>query len=232
MAPILSFLISSVSKKKEPRCVCLSEAKASHSHKVWTEVSSSVPHSLQVGLLLSPITYKCLLKVLCPVRRPITTLDCVLFKDNNRALVARLGPEIYSRACLCVLQEPRHYNKCWFSFQRFVFLLMFCLETPRKGSGPTKLRTEPSLASLSTISFPRRLRNIALDTISIYETPCNTAVNLNATLWWIFVATQLLFMVSTSKKIYHFSITNSMIWGMLLILNSNESAIYFCRNIR
>jgi hypothetical protein len=30
----------------------------------------------------------CLLKVLCPVRRPITTRDCVLLKDNNRALVA------------------------------------------------------------------------------------------------------------------------------------------------
>ena len=31
----------------------------------------------------------------------------VLLKDNNRALVARLGPEINSRACLCVLQGPR-----------------------------------------------------------------------------------------------------------------------------
>jgi len=29
MAPILSFLISSGSKKKEPRYICLSEAKAS-----------------------------------------------------------------------------------------------------------------------------------------------------------------------------------------------------------
>jgi len=86
MAPILSFLISSGSKKKEPRCVCLSEAKASHSHKMWTEVSSSIPHFLQAGLLLSPIIYKCLLKVLCTVRRPITTLDCVLLKDNNWAL--------------------------------------------------------------------------------------------------------------------------------------------------
>jgi hypothetical protein len=79
---------------KEHRYVCLSEAEASHSHKLWTEVSLSVPHFLQVGLLLSPITYKCLLKVLCPVSRPITTLDCVLLKDNNRALVARSGPEI------------------------------------------------------------------------------------------------------------------------------------------
>jgi len=51
MAPILSFLISSGSEEKEPR---LNETKASHSHKMWTEVSFSVPHFLQVGLLLSP----------------------------------------------------------------------------------------------------------------------------------------------------------------------------------
>jgi hypothetical protein len=56
---------------------------------------------LQVGLLLSPIIYKCLLKVLCPLSRPITTLDCVLLKDNNRALLARSGPQINSRACVC-----------------------------------------------------------------------------------------------------------------------------------
>ena len=55
MTPIFSFLISSGSKKKEPKCVYLSEAKTSHSHKIWTEVSSSVPHFLQVGLLINPI---------------------------------------------------------------------------------------------------------------------------------------------------------------------------------
>jgi len=83
MTPILSFLISSGSKKKEARYVFLGEAKASHSHKMWTEVSSSVPHFLQVGLLLNPIINKCLLEVLCPVSRPITTLDCVLLKDKK-----------------------------------------------------------------------------------------------------------------------------------------------------
>jgi hypothetical protein len=133
--------------------VCLIEAKASHSHKIWTEVSSSVTHFLQLGLLLNPITYKCLLKVLRPVGGPKTTLDCVLLKDNNRALVARLGPEISSWACLCVLQGPCHNTKCWLSIQHFIFL-MFCLETPRKGSGPTNLRTEPSLVSLLAMSFP------------------------------------------------------------------------------
>jgi len=132
MAPILSFLIFSGSKRKEHRCVCLSEAKASHSHKMWTKVSSSVPHFLQMGLLLSPIIYKCLLKVLCPVSRPITILDCVLLKDNNRTLVARSGPEINSRACLCVLQGPCHNTRYCFSIQHFIFILIFCLETPQE----------------------------------------------------------------------------------------------------
>jgi len=138
MASVFSFLISSGSKKKEPRYECLREAKASHSHKMWTEVSSSVPRFLQVGLLFNPIIYRCLLKVLCPVSRPITTLDCVLLKDSNQAPVDRLWPEINSWACLCALQGSRHNARCCFSIQRFIFLLIFCLETPKKGSGPTK----------------------------------------------------------------------------------------------
>jgi len=112
----------------------LSGARASHAHKISTEVPSSVPHFLQMGLSLSHITCKCRLRVLCPVRRPMTILGCVLLEDNNRALVAKLGPEINSRACLCVLQGPHNITKCWFSIQRFIFLLMFCLESPKKGS--------------------------------------------------------------------------------------------------
>jgi hypothetical protein len=57
-------------------------------------------------------------------------------KDNNRALVATSGPEINSLACLCVLQGPRHNTRCCFSIQLFIFLIIFCLETPKKGSGP------------------------------------------------------------------------------------------------
>jgi hypothetical protein len=41
MAPRLILLISSGSKKKEPRYTCLSEAKASHLQRTWAEVSSS-----------------------------------------------------------------------------------------------------------------------------------------------------------------------------------------------
>jgi len=137
MDPVPRFIISSGSKKKEPRCACLSEAKASYAHKMRTEVSSSVLHFVQMGLLLNPITYKCLLRLLCPVRRPITTLDCVLLKDSNQVFVARLWTEINSRACLCVLQGPRHGTQCWLSIQGFIFLLMFCLETPTECSVKT-----------------------------------------------------------------------------------------------
>jgi len=84
-APALSFLISSGSTKKEPRYAFLTEAKASHSHKMWTEVSSSVPHFLQVELLLSPIIYKCLLKALCPVRRLYKTCEVFFLLADSTA---------------------------------------------------------------------------------------------------------------------------------------------------
>jgi len=79
-------------------------------HKTSTEVSSSIPHFLQIGLLRRPITYKCRLRVLCPVRKPITTLDCVLLNDNNRAPVAKLSPEINSPACLVCCRSTPHYQ--------------------------------------------------------------------------------------------------------------------------
>ena len=114
MAPILNFLISSRSKKKEPRYVCLSEANSSHPHSMWTEVSFSVPHFLQVGLLLSPIIYKCLLRVLCPVSRPIITLDCVLLKDNNRSLAATLGSNQFSSLSLYNTRTMPQYQMLFF----------------------------------------------------------------------------------------------------------------------
>jgi hypothetical protein len=84
MAPRLTLLMSSGSNKKEPRYTCLSEAKASHSQRMWAEVSSSAPHLLHNGLSDSPIRWRCLLRVLCPVRRPVTALDWVLLKDIVR----------------------------------------------------------------------------------------------------------------------------------------------------
>jgi len=56
MAPTFSFLISSVSKKNEPRYECLSEARTSHAHRTLTEVSSLVSNFLQMGLLPRPMS--------------------------------------------------------------------------------------------------------------------------------------------------------------------------------
>jgi len=143
----------------------------SHSHKMWTEVSSSVPHFLQVGLLHNPVIYRYLLRVLCPVRRPATTLDCVLSKDSNPVFVARLGPQINFRACLCVLQGPRHITKCWLPTQRWILTLIFCLETPTGGSGPTNFWIKPALASIRQFHFV-----IPDDTtVQVHLQPCSAA---------------------------------------------------------
>jgi hypothetical protein len=79
----LDLIISFDSKKKESKEVRPSEATASHSHKTWAEVFSSTLHLLHKGLLISSIMYRCFLKVLCPERRPVTTLDFVLLKDSS-----------------------------------------------------------------------------------------------------------------------------------------------------
>ena len=105
MAPVINFLISSGSKRKEPRCVCLSKAKTSHSHKMWNEVFSSVLHFLQVGLLLSPIVYKWLLKALFPVSRPVTTLDCILSKDKSLVFAAAFLTHLLNPAAILRCQK-------------------------------------------------------------------------------------------------------------------------------
>ena len=108
--PKLILLMSSGSKKKEPRYVCLSEAKASHSQRVWAEFSSSATHLLHNGLSDSPIRWRCFLRVLCAVRRPVIALDCVLLKDWNLALAPRQGPKINSQACLWVQSQTANYS--------------------------------------------------------------------------------------------------------------------------
>jgi hypothetical protein len=86
MAPKLIPLMSSGSKKKEPRYTHLSEANGSYSQRMCSDVSSSAPHILHSGLPDSPIRWRCLLRVLCPVRRPVAALDFVLLKDKNSGL--------------------------------------------------------------------------------------------------------------------------------------------------
>ena len=155
MAPKLIRLMSSDSKKKEPRYTCLCAAKGSHSQRMWAEVSSSAPHFLHSGLSDSPIRWWCLLRVLCPLRRPVTALGCVLLKDRNLALAPRQGPEISSWACLWV--SPRPHTQCWLTNQCLMPLRISCVEAPKASSGPTNFRAGPSLARSSAISFPGTL---------------------------------------------------------------------------
>jgi hypothetical protein len=110
--------MSSGSKKKEAKYARLHETKASHSQRMWAEVSSSAPHLLHSGRSDSPIKWRCLLRVLCPVRRPITALDCILLKDRSLALAPRQGPEISSWACLWVSPRPRPVHRLLLSVIR------------------------------------------------------------------------------------------------------------------
>jgi hypothetical protein len=118
MAPRLIFLILSGSRK-EPKYACVSEARASHRQRMWAEVLSSTPHFLHSGLFVNLIKW-CLCRVLCLVRSPVTTLDCILLKDKSLILVPRNGLEINSRACLWVLPRFCQRLQYWFPNQRLI----------------------------------------------------------------------------------------------------------------
>jgi hypothetical protein len=125
-----------------------------HTYRMWAEVSSSAPHFLHSGLSINPIKWRCLHRLLCPVRSPVTTLDCSLLKDKNLALVPWLGLEINSQACRWERPRSRHHLWCWFTSQRPILLLRSRFETPKAGSGPTNPLAEPLLASLSAVLLP------------------------------------------------------------------------------
>ena len=94
-------------------------------------------------------------QVICPVRRPVTTLDCILLKDRRLAWTPRQGPKINSQASLWVSPKPRQHAQCQLSNQHLILLRLSCLETSKAGLGPTNLRTESTRASSSAISLPR-----------------------------------------------------------------------------
>ena len=129
MAHRLWLLISSGSKKKEPRYVWVKPWLGTHTN-MWAEVSSSAPNLLHKGLLVSPIKWRCHLRELSLVRRPMTTQNCVVLKYKNLVFVVRLGPEISVWGCLWSLLRLHHITKCSLS-TRFILLLMFCWQTPQ-----------------------------------------------------------------------------------------------------
>ena len=161
MAPNLKLLISPGSKKKEPAQIRVSEW--GQNLALTQNVGLGFPltqHLLHNGLSSSPSRWRCLLRVLWPLRRPVTALDWVLLKVRNLALVPRPCPEINSLACLWMSPRPRHAAHCWLINQQPSLFCMSRSETPRAGSGPRNLRAEPLLAnSSSAISLPLTPRN-------------------------------------------------------------------------
>jgi len=123
MAPRF-ILLMSFGSNKEPRYLymCLSEAKASYSQRMWADVSSSAPHIVHNALSDSPFRWRCLLRVLCLVRGPVTALDCVLLKNRNQALAPRQVPRINSGGCLWVSPRPGHRAQCWLTNQCLILL--------------------------------------------------------------------------------------------------------------
>jgi len=176
--------MSSGSKKKEPGYTCLSDAKASHTQRMWAEISSSAPHLLHSGLSDSHIRWRCLLRVLCTVRRPVTALGCVLLKDRNLALASRQGPEINSRPCLWVLPISRHHIQCWLTNQR----LYPVYRLPRPAQVQQTIEQSRLFASSSAISL---LLNPACPGIQHSTTACRVETSFNA--FWLFGPTQTLF---------------------------------------
>ena len=117
----------------------------------------------------SPSRWRCLLRVLCPVRKPVAALDWVLLKDRNPALAPRQGPEISSRACLWVSPRPRHRTQCWLTTQRLIFLHISCLETSRAGSGQRNPGTHSSMSS---------------DPVQPHRMPFGTVGPMETLFWW------------------------------------------------
>jgi hypothetical protein len=154
MAPRLMFLMFSGSKKKECKYACLNESRVSHRQRMCTEVLSSAPHFLHSGLSVSLSKWRCLRRVLCSVRSPVTTLDCVLLKDKSLTLVPWQGPDINSRACCWVLPRFCQCLQCRFPNQRLILFLRSCLEIPKASSGPANPEAEPLLMSSSAVSLP------------------------------------------------------------------------------
>jgi hypothetical protein len=58
--------------------MCLSETKASHSQRLWAEVSSSAPHLIHRDYWLAPLSED----VFSGCKKASNNLDCVLLKDK------------------------------------------------------------------------------------------------------------------------------------------------------
>jgi hypothetical protein len=72
MAPILRFVTSSGSKKKDPRNACLSETRASHSHRMWTGPAQPYYRQIRPIVHIGDIWLHCAPEALYCLHDPLT----------------------------------------------------------------------------------------------------------------------------------------------------------------
>jgi len=93
--PLLKFQTVNILciQEMELKYACLSEARALNT-KRGLRFLPLLPTSYIMGYWSTPLSKDVLSKVLCPVKRPVTTLDCVLLKNNSLRFAVRLATEI------------------------------------------------------------------------------------------------------------------------------------------
>jgi len=74
-------------------------------------------------------------------------------KGQKFGLRSRTGAWNQFLSLTILLIRLHHITTRWLYIQCFIFVFMFCIETPKVGIGPTNFWMEPYLASLSAISF-------------------------------------------------------------------------------
>ena len=87
---------------------------------MWAEVSSSAPHLLHKGLLVNPIKWRCLLRVIISAKKANNNPGLCPIEGQKSGLCSQTW------ACVWLLLRPCHLAKCWLTIQHFIFLLIFC----------------------------------------------------------------------------------------------------------
>ena len=105
LPPDLDSLTSFGSMRKEPRYVCLGEAKASHSLKTWAEVCSSAPHLPHRAIFQSHYV-KTSSQGVMSYKETDTNPGLALLQDNTLTFTVLFRPENSFRASLWVLITP------------------------------------------------------------------------------------------------------------------------------
>jgi hypothetical protein len=147
-------------QEKKGTQVYMSECtKASHSQRMWVKVSFSAPHILIRDYWVASLSEVISLKVLLPVRRPVTTLDCVLLKDNTVTIVKQTDVNMY---CICLAQDSGlyrdsmdiavTYNVTHFLHEKRMVLCTFTTRIQSSGNSQSKYGLLIGFSSPVTIS--------------------------------------------------------------------------------